>query len=36
MLRTPGYPLILAAMMRVVGDDPAATWARALGAVMGT
>ena len=36
MLRTPGYPLILAAMMRVVGDDPPAMWVRALGAVKGT
>ncbi len=36
ILRTPGYPLVLAALMRVVGDDPPAMWARALGAVIGT
>ncbi|HUY34317.1 MAG TPA: glycosyltransferase family 39 protein [Pirellulales bacterium] len=35
VFRMPGYPLLLAALFRVVGDDPPVTWARALGAALG-
>ncbi|MEX2091583.1 MAG: glycosyltransferase family 39 protein [Pirellulales bacterium] len=33
--RTPGYPLLLAAMFRVVGQEASPTWARGLGAALG-
>lgn len=36
VFRTPGYPLILAAMFRVVGDDPQLLWVRVLNAFLGT
>jgi len=36
VFRMPGYPLLLAALFRVVGDDPPVVWARGLGAVLGT
>ncbi len=36
VFRTPGYPLLLAALFLVVGDDPPLIWARLLGAVLGT
>ena len=33
--RAPGYPLLLAAMFRVVGQDASPAWARGMGAVLG-
>ncbi len=36
VFRTPGYPLLLAGMFCVSGDDPPVIWARLLGAVFGT
>ncbi len=36
IFRTPAYPLALAAVFRLVGDDPPVMWARALGALLGT
>ncbi len=36
VFRTPGYPLLLAGMFSVLGDNPPVIWARLLGAVMGT
>ena len=33
--RAPGYPLLLAAMFRVVGLEASPTWARDMGAVLG-
>jgi 4-amino-4-deoxy-L-arabinose transferase-like glycosyltransferase len=36
VFRTPGYPLLLAGMFRVIGADPPVIWARLLGAVFGT
>ncbi|HVC92512.1 MAG TPA: glycosyltransferase family 39 protein [Pirellulales bacterium] len=36
VFRMPGYPLLLAALFRVVGDDPPVVWARGLGALLGT
>jgi 4-amino-4-deoxy-L-arabinose transferase-like glycosyltransferase len=33
--RTPGYPLLLATMFRVVGSEASPAWARGLGAVFG-
>jgi 4-amino-4-deoxy-L-arabinose transferase-like glycosyltransferase len=36
VFRTPGYPMVLAALFRLVGDDPAVMWARGLNAVLGT
>lgn len=36
VFRMPGYPLLLAALFRAVGDDPPVLWARWLGAVLGT
>ena len=36
VFRTPGYPLLLAGLFCVTGDDPPAIWARLLGAVIGT
>lgn len=35
IFRTPGYPLLLAALMAVVGDDPPVMWARGLSALLG-
>ena len=34
--RAPGYPLLLAAMFRVVGQDASPTWARAIGGRAGS
>ena len=36
VMRTPGYPLLLAGMFWIVGDDPPVMAARALSAVLGT
>lgn len=36
IFRTPGYPLVLAGLFTVVGDDPPVVWARVLGAGLGT
>jgi 4-amino-4-deoxy-L-arabinose transferase-like glycosyltransferase len=36
VLRTPGYPLLLASVFIIGGDEPPVIWARALSAVMGT
>jgi 4-amino-4-deoxy-L-arabinose transferase-like glycosyltransferase len=36
VFRMPGYPLLLAGLFRVVGDDPPVVWARGLGAALGT
>jgi 4-amino-4-deoxy-L-arabinose transferase-like glycosyltransferase len=36
IFRTPGYPILLAGLFRVVGNDPPAIWARTMGAVLGT
>lgn len=36
VFRTPGYPLVLAAVFRIGGADVSAFWARAVGAVLGT
>ena len=36
VFRTPGYPLLLASLFWVGGDQPPVMWARALGAVLGT
>ena len=36
VFRTPGYPLVLAGLFSVIGDDPPVLWARALSAVLGT
>jgi hypothetical protein len=36
VFRAPGYPLVLAGLFRVVGDDPPVLWARLIGAVLGT
>ena len=36
VFRTPGYPVLLAGLFALVGDDPPVLWARALGAVCGT
>jgi 4-amino-4-deoxy-L-arabinose transferase-like glycosyltransferase len=35
IFRTPGYPLLLAGLMAMVGDDPPVIWARALSALLG-
>ncbi|MCO6459536.1 MAG: glycosyltransferase family 39 protein, partial [Pirellulaceae bacterium] len=35
VFRTPGYPLLLAGLLVLVGDDPPAFWARAMGALLG-
>src|SRR3990172_7030577 len=35
VFRAPGYPLLLAAMFRVVGPEASPAWARGLGAVLG-
>ena len=35
IFRTPGYPLLLAGLFAVVGDDPSVLWARGLSAVLG-
>jgi len=34
--RTPGYPLLLAGLFCVIGDNPPVIWARLLGAILGT
>lgn len=36
VFRTPGYPLLLAGMFKVVGADAGVMWGRALGACFGT
>jgi 4-amino-4-deoxy-L-arabinose transferase-like glycosyltransferase len=36
VFRAPGYPLLLAGLFSIVGDDPAPLWARGLGAIFGT
>jgi 4-amino-4-deoxy-L-arabinose transferase-like glycosyltransferase len=36
VFRTPGYPLLLAALMAVAGDDPPVIWARYVGAGFGS
>jgi 4-amino-4-deoxy-L-arabinose transferase-like glycosyltransferase len=36
VFRAPGYPLLLAGLFSIVGDDPSPLWARGLGAVFGT
>ena len=36
VFRTPGYPILLAGMFRLVGDDASVMWGRGLGAVLGT
>lgn len=36
VFRTPGYPLVLAAMFQVVGREPDFVWARGMGAALGT
>ncbi|MCX7428191.1 MAG: glycosyltransferase family 39 protein [Planctomycetia bacterium] len=36
VFRTPGYPLLLAPIFLVGGENPSVPWARALGAVFGT
>jgi 4-amino-4-deoxy-L-arabinose transferase-like glycosyltransferase len=35
IFRTPGYPVLLAGLFAMVGDDPPVMWARALSAVLG-
>lgn len=34
--RMPGYPLLLAGLFKLAGDDPPVQWARALSAICGT
>ncbi len=36
VFRTPGYPLLLAPLFALGGDNPPVVWARLLGAVLGT
>lgn len=36
IFRTPGYPILLAGLFRIAGDEPPVIWARALGALLGT
>ena len=36
IFRAPGYPVLLAGLFAVVGDDPPVLWARLVGAVLGT
>jgi 4-amino-4-deoxy-L-arabinose transferase-like glycosyltransferase len=36
VFRAPGYPLLLAGLFTLVGDDPSPLWARGLGALVGT
>lgn len=36
VFRTPGYPLLLAALFAVVGSDPPVLWVRGLSAMLGT
>jgi 4-amino-4-deoxy-L-arabinose transferase-like glycosyltransferase len=36
VFRAPGYPLLLAGMFSMTGDDPPVIWARLLGALLGT
>jgi len=36
VFRTPGYPLVLAGLFLLVGDDPPVLWARGFGALLGT
>ncbi len=36
VFRTPGYPVVLAGLFCLTGDDPPVLWARCLGALLGT
>ena len=36
IFRTPGYPILLAGLFRIAGDEPPVIWARLLGAALGT
>ncbi|MHB9078022.1 MAG: ArnT family glycosyltransferase [Pirellulaceae bacterium] len=36
VFRAPGYPLVLAGLFTIAGDDPPVLWARLIGAVLGT
>ena len=36
IFRTPAYPVLLAGLFAIVGDDPPVMWARCIGAALGT